>query len=647
MSSSIDQEPRLLRIRHPGLPGGAELVLRRLGVREAISRPFLIEAEAISTAEDLKADDLVGKAITCTIEQEDGKPRHFHGIVRSLARTGDFGRGYTAYRIEAVPRLWQLSRTADSRIFQEQSAKDIVQTLVDEAEAGPLVFLSAVPTTPRPYCVQYNERDLDFIQRLLDEVGAGYFFEHAEGDHTMKVAGANADFPLVPGDPLVNRPTADTFDSVTGWAPRAGLRPGRVETLDYDQLAPSNLPKKQADTLLSGQLKSGHEVFLWPGGQVVRPDADPAKLAMEAEEAQAETVSASVREPAVFAGGKVKIKPSAGGAEKSWLITETRHEAFDETHLVAGGTSGYSCAVTLIPAERTWRNPAPRPRPTMVGLQTALVTGPEGEEIHCDEYGRIKIHFLWDRSGKTDDGSSCWARVLQPFAGAWGGTWFLPRVGDEVIVGFLDGDPDRPIVVGSVYNSEMMPPFALPSKKTQSGIKTRSSKQGGEDNANILRLDDTKGSEEYYVQAEKDMKVLVKNDRTETIKGKHTETITKDCSLTIEQGNQSLVISQGNRDTKLDMGNMTTVLSMGNMETKLDLGNRSSKLALGKDETEAMQSIEFKVGQSSVKIDQTGVTIKGLMIKVEGQIQTEVKGLMVQVNGSAMLKLGGGITMIG
>jgi type VI secretion system secreted protein VgrG len=314
---------------------------------------------------------------------------------------------------------------------------------------------------------------------------------------------------------------------------------------------------------------------------------------------------------------------------------------------VAGGTSGYSCAVTLIPAERTWRNPAPRPRPTMAGLQTALVTGPEGEEIHCDEYGRIKIHFLWDRIGKTDDGSSCWARVLQPFAGAWGGTWFLPRVGDEVIVGFLDGDPDRPIVVGSVYNSEMMPPFALPSKKTQSGIKTRSSKQGGEDNANILRLDDTKGSEEYYVQAEKDMKVLVKNDRAETIKGKHTETTTKDCSLMIEQGNQSLVISQGNRDTKLDMGNMTTVLSMGNMETKLDLGNRSSKLALGKDETEAMQSIEFKVGQSSVKIDQTGVTIKGLMIKVEGQIQTEVKGLMVQVNGSAMLKLGGGITMIG
>ncbi len=292
----------------------------------------------------------------------------------------------------------------------------------------------------------------------------------------------------------------------------------------------------------------------------------------------------------------------------------------------------------------------------MPGLQTALVTGPSGEEIYTDKYGRIKIHFLWDRAGKTDETSSCWARVLQPFAGKWGGTFFLPRIGDEVIVGFLDDDPDRPIVVGSVYNSEMMPPFGpLPGKMNQGGFKTRSTKSGGSDNANILRFDDSKGSEELFVQAEKDMKILVKhdrtedvkNDRTETVKGKHTETITKDRSLKIEQGNQSLVISQGNMDTKLDMGNMSTVLSMGNQDTKLSMGNRSSKLSLGSDSTEAMQSIEFKVGQSSVKIDQMGVTIKGMMIKIEGQVMTQVKGLMVQVNADAMLTLKGGITMIG
>lgn len=633
-SAGLEQAPRLLRIASP--LGGDALVLRRLSVVEAISRPFTIEAEVVAERADIAPGELVGKAVTCTVARPARPPRHFHGIVRAFGRTGDLGRGLTQYRLEAVPRLWQLSRTADCRVFQAKPVKEIVQTVVDEASAAPLRFGAAVPAAPRPYCVQFNETDLDFVQRLLDETGCGYFFQHAAGDHTMVVAGANADFPLVPGEPLVMRPEGDTVDSVMDWRPLNSLRPGRVESLDFDQLKPGTLLKKEANTVLAGGGGAGFEVFLWPGGQTVRPDADPAKLAMEGAEAQAEAVAAAVLDPGVFAGGRVRIKPSLEGGARTWLITEARHEAYDETHLASGGTAGYAATLVLIPADRVWRNPEPRPRPVMAGLQSALVTGPSGEEIHTDEYGRVKIRFPWDRAGKRDDGSSCWARVLQPFGGAWGGTWFLPRVGDEVMVAFVDGDPDRPIVVGSVYNAEGKPPFALPGNKTQSGVKTRSSKAGGSDNANILRFEDKKGSEEVHLQAEKDLDLLVKNDkteevrhdRTETVKNDHTETITNNRTATIKQGNESLT---------LDMGNMSTKLKMGNQETKLDLGKITE---------EAMQSIELKVGQSSVKIDQMGVTIKGMTIKVEGTLMVDIKGLMVQEKADAIMMLNGSLVMI-
>lgn len=653
MSSTIDQAPRLLSIASP--LGAGVLVLRRLTVHEAIGRPFLIEAEVISENDSLAVGDLIGQPVTCKVQQGAGAPRAFHGIVRAFGRAGGFGRGLTAYRIEAVPELWALSRTADCRIFQEKSVKQIVETVLGDAGLG-ATFLGSPPTTPRPYCVQYNETDLDFVQRLLDEVGCGYFFEHAEGSHALKITSANADFPLAPCGALVNRPNGDTFDSVVTWTPRGDRRPGSVRLKDYDQAAPASLLEATASTVLKGAQTTGGEVFLWPGGQAVRPDADVARLLMETEEAQSSLVEATIREPRVFAGSRVKIKPSEGGGEVTWLVTAARHEAFDETQLAGGGTAGYSCAVTLMDPATPWRNPSPRPRPRMPGLQSAIVTGPAGEEIYVDKQGRIKVQFLWDREGKNDEKTSCWIRVMQPFAGAWGGTWFLPRIGDEVIVGYLDDDPDKPIVVGSAYHGEVVPPFgALPSNMNKGGISTRSTKGGGADNANILRFDDTKGSEELYVQAEKDMKVLVKNDRTETVQGKHAETVTKDRSVMVEEGNQSLVVSKGNMDTKIEMGNQTLVISMGNQETKLDMGNVTTKLAmgnmdtkldLGKATTEAMQSIELKVGASSVRIDQTGVTIKGLMITIEGSAMTEVKSPMTQVKGDGMLILKGGITMI-
>ena len=267
-----------------------------------------------------------------------------------------------------------------------------------------------------------------------------------------------------------------------------------------------------------------------------------------------------------------------------------------------------------------------------------MVVGKSGEDIWVDKYGRVKVQFFWDRKGKKNEDSSCWVRVSQIWAGKNWGWMSIPRIGQEVIVDFLEGDPDQPIITGRVYNAEQMPPYDLPANQTQSGIKTRSSKGGGTENFNEIRFEDKKGSEMFTVHAEKDMDTTVEHDdtqkvqnnRTINVDGTHTETIVKNTTIEITQGNHSLTLKQGNQSITLDMGNQATKLKLGNQTTKVDLG---------KIETEAMQSIELKVGQSSIKIDQMGVTIKGMMIKIDGKVMT-------QVEGKAMLIVKGGITMI-
>jgi type VI secretion system secreted protein VgrG len=263
----------------------------------------------------------------------------------------------------------------------------------------------------------------------------------------------------------------------------------------------------------------------------------------------------------------------------------------------------------------------------MPGVHSAIVTGPSGEEIHCDEYGRVKVHFHWDRGGKRDDSSTCWIRVAQGFAGRWGGSWMLPRVGDEVLVAFVDGDVDRPVVIGSVYNAEQKPIYALPANKTQSGIKTRSSKGGGASNFNELRFEDKKGAEEINVQAEKDVQILVKNDRTERIKhnrtefveNDHTERVTNNRSATIERGNETRLVEKG---------------------------NISEKASMGKIEVEAMQSITLKCGSSKITMTPAEITVESVQIKIKGQAMLQSEAPMAEHKGTGMMTIKGGIVLI-
>jgi type VI secretion system secreted protein VgrG len=356
-------------------------------------------------------------------------------------------------------------------------------------------------------------------------------------------------------------------------------------------------------------------------------------------------------------------------ANGDYVLVSVRHSARlgGEYRSKLGGDdeTAYSNTFSCVPAALTFRPPRVTPKPVVHGTQTAVVVGPAGEEIFCDKYGRVKVQFHWDRQGKNDANSSCWVRVGTCWAGNQWGAVHIPRIGQEVIIAFEEGDPDRPIVVGSVYNAERMPPYTLPENKTQSGLKSRSTTRGTPSNFNELRFEDKKGAEQVYFHAEKDFDRVVENNDTlkvgfmkkdqgdqtievfnnQTLKvgtsqaseGSQTVTIYKDRTTAVETGNDSLDVKQGNRSVVIDMGNDSLSIKMGNQTTKIDLGSST---------TEAMQSIELKVGQSSVKLDQTGVTIKGMMISIEGQMQTDVKGTITQINGDAMLKCQGGITMI-
>jgi type VI secretion system secreted protein VgrG len=279
------------------------------------------------------------------------------------------------------------------------------------------------------------------------------------------------------------------------------------------------------------------------------------------------------------------------------------------------------------------------------GAQTAVVVGPAGEEIFTDKYGRVKVQFHWDRQGKNDANSSCWIRVGTLWAGKQWGVIHIPRIGQEVIVDFLEGDPDQPLIVGSVYNADTMPPYDLPANKTQSGVKSRSSLGGSPANFNEIRFEDKKGSEQLYIHAERNQDIEVEKDESHWVGHDRKKTIDHDETTHVKHDRTETV--DNNETITIDQGNRTVTLNMGNDSLTIKMGNQTTKINLGKSETEAMQSIELKVGQSSIKLDQTGVTIQGMTINVQGQVMTQIKGTMTQVNGDAMLTLKGGLTMIG
>jgi len=673
--------------------GDDTLLLTGVSGREAVSELFRFQLDLLAeNSTEVKFEDLLGEQVTATIEMHTTDKRYITGIVSRVAQRGR-DQTFTGYRLEVVPKFWLLTRRKQSRIFQYMTVPDILKKVFSGLADGKLFIVDwelKGSYQPREYCVQYRESDFAFASRLMEEEGIYYFFKHTDSGHKMVVADLPASMPdLDPSEVIYeeieggNRPE----DRIYQWERTQELRSGKVTLWDHCFEMPKQhleadkqIPESVVAVTITHKLKTAGneklELYDFPGGYASRFDGiargggeSPEGLTQISQdgkrvagirmqsEAAASVVIRGASSCAYFTPGFRAKLTRHFNADGVYALTSVEHRASLTGDYRTGGEANleYENFFTCIPGAAPFRPPRITPIPQAQGAQTATVVGPSGEQIFTDKYGRIKVQFAWDREGKNDGNSSCWLRVVTPWAGKQWGMIHIPRVGQEVIVDFMDGDVNNPIVIGSVYNAEQMPPYTLPDNKTQSGILTRSTLSGSPSTCNEIRFEDKKGSELIFVHAEKDRTIEVEhdekhsvdNDRTKTITNNETTVIQKgNRTETLEQGNEVLTIKLGNRTEEIQKGNDSLKISMGNRDTKIGMGNDTTKLDLGKSETEAMQSIELKVGQSSVKIDQMGVTIKGMMIKIEGQVKVDVKGLMTTVTADAMLTAKGAITMI-
>jgi type VI secretion system secreted protein VgrG len=671
----FEQRDRPMKLTTPLGPNA--LLLVGFQGREAISQVFHFELKTVweDKTKLLPFEQLLGKKVTVEISPLHDK-RYFNGIVCKVTQC-ERDEKFTVYDLEVVPELWLLDRKLCSRTFQHISVPDILKKLL----AGLDVSYQIEGTfEPREYCVQYHETDLAFASRLMEEEGIYYFFKHTSSGHQMVLANTPQSHPAVPYVPTVvweeRAAAAQEQDRVFDWRKGQEIRSGKFTAWDHKFEMPTKhleADKTIMDAVTVGtvthKLKVANndtlELYDYPGGYASRFDGinksggeQPDRLQHIFEDNK-RTVEIRMQEEALsslllrgkgwhagFTAGHTFELTEHYCDNGKFVLTSVEHDAGQPITADAREEAfHYANGFTCIPAALPFRPPRVTPAPSVRGVQTGVVVGPAGEEIYPDKYGRVKVQFHWDREGSDDVNSSCWMRVATYWAGNQWGAVHIPRIGQEVIVDFEEGDVNYPIIVGSVYNSDMMPPWTLPEKKTVSGYKSRSTPYGTSHNFNMLSFEDKKGSELVHAQAEKDLLTLVKNDesrevgndRVTKIKHDETQTVTNNETITVEQGNQTIELKQGNQSTTLDMGNQSTAIKMGNQTNKLDLG---------KIETEAMQSIELKVGQSSIKIDQMGVTIKGMMIKIEAQVQAQVTAVMTQVNGDAMTTVKGGVVMI-
>jgi type VI secretion system secreted protein VgrG len=720
------QKGRLMAVSTP--LGADALLLEGFSATESLSALFRLELDLLAEADTAVAfDQLLGQGVTVSFPLPDGSTRYFNGIV-SRFRQGPQVPGvqgdvtFVRYRAEVVPRLWLLTLQARSRIFQQKAIPDILKEVLTGLD---VTYELQGTYEPRDYCVQYRETDFAFASRLMEEEGIYYFFKHADGSHQMVVADTPQSHADVPGPAtLIYEEVEGGYreeDRILGWEKTQEVRPGKVTLWDHCfELPGQNLEatKPSLASVAAGTVthklkvgvNDGLEVYDFPGEYAGRFDGvspgggDRASDVQKIFQDNARTVGIRMEQlaaPALSVEGVSNVRHLCAGhaftldrhfnANGAYVLTEVTHQASLEGTYTPSDRGGdgefiYRNRFHCIPKALPYRPQLVTPRAKVEGLQSATVVGPSGEEIFTDKYGRVKVQFAWDRDGKKDTDSSCWVRVGTVWAGKQWGAIHIPRIGQEVLVAFEEGSPDRPVIVGSVYNAEQMPPYALPDNRTQSGIKSRSSLKGGTDNFNELRFEDKKDSEEIYFHAEKDFNRVVENNDTlkvgfekkdkgdQTIEvfnnqkitvgagkgnaddGSQTLDVYKDRTTTLETGNEKLTVKKGNRDVEVDTGNdthkikkgnRTVEIDMGNDTLKIKMGNQETKLDLGKSSTEAMQSIELKVGMNSIKIDQTGITLDGMMIKVMGQVQVMVRSPMTQVMGEGLLLLKGGQLVMG
>ena len=614
--SAPTQIDRPFRVKTP--LGDDALLLDSFMGFERVSDPFHFVLRLLSPDPNVDMQSLLTQPAVLTFKLDGGAERQIHGNICRM-RLLEYGSdGMAAYEAEMVPWFWFLTLFSDCRIFQNMSVPDIVEKVFKDR--GFTDFRATLQSTysPREYCVQYRESDFNFVSRLLEEEGIFYFFEHTQDKHTLVLADDMSAFAACPSEPN---------GASVGYAPTTGgrvdndvvftleaeyrVRTGTASLTDYDFTKPA----ASLFATLAGQQKG--EAYDYPGKYTSKDDGDRyARIRLEELEVGISTVRGASNAMGFESGYQFTLTDHyRDSANMEYTLLMVEHRGRNASY--RAGTPDpfdYKNRFEAIPASVQFR-PARRARkPIIEGTQTAVVVGKSGEEIWTDQYGRVVVQFFWDRQGTDDEKSSCWIRVAQGWAGKQWGFICIPRIGQEVIVSFLEGDPDRPIITGSVYNADQMPPYTLPDYQTKSTWKSMSSKGGG--GFNELRFEDNKGSEQIFIHAEKDLHQRIKNDRYETI--------LNDAHLDITQGQfeqvggDSHVHVKGDQNNKIDG---TYSLNSGQdhqekagMNFAVEAGTELHLKAGMNLVIESGTTLTLKVGGNFINLNPAGVFISGTMV---------------------------------
>ena len=634
-------------------PLGEDVVaIQAIRGREEFGRMFQYELELLSDDDALALDKLLGQNVTVRLGVgEDGPDiRYINGFVSRLSQH-EYRGGMAVYRATVVPWLWFLTRQSDCRIFQEMTFPDIIKKVLKDVGFTDIEDRLSASYSARDYCVQYRETTFNFVMRLMEQEGIYYFFKHENGKHTMVLCdSADAHEPLPNGAEIPYFPPDRAMrdeQHIRSWSVQKQIESLEYELADFDFENPTSpvvSKSKKARDYATGPWEAMYD---YPGEYVTSADAEHfATIRLQELQARYEQIQGQSDHLGLLIGGRFKLLLPAKGLrpdqEREYIITSTSLQASQDLFGSGGGSGDddlYSIGFTVLPATETFRPPRSTPKPLIQGPQTAIVAGKSGEEIWTDEHGRVKLQFHWDRYSAGDEKSSCWVRVSQNWAGKRWGVFFLPRVGQEVIVEFLEGDPDRPIITGRVYNGQNLPPYKPNEMGTMSTIKSNSSKGGG--GFNEIRFEDKKDEEQLFLHAQKNMDVRVLNDRFETVM--------HDRHLVVENDKHEHV--KHDRHVTIDNDQFEKVgrdknIAVAGKQAEEITDSKSLKVVGDVAEVfEANQSTEV-TGDLYIKAENICIeAVTNITLKVGGTtIALEASGIGLATDGDVKIETGGGIT---
>ncbi len=628
---ALTQAGRLIRV-NTNL-GEDKLFLESFEGEERVSGLFRFELGLLSEDSSFTMDSLLNQPAVVSITLHDDTDRNFHGIINHIEEVETRSEGTTFYRATMVPWAWLLTLFNDCRIFQNMAVPDIVQKVFTDRGFSNYANRCTGTYAAREYCVQYRETDFNFISRLLEDEGIFYFFEHAADKHTLVMADQPTAFVACPGQSQL------AYDTIPGlWQDQdvmlslrraQHVRVGKVTENDYDFTKPTTSIDANLDSSRKG------EFYEYPGNYTTRDDGSRyARVRLEEQEVKLLTISAETNCRALCAGFQFTLSGYWNeAANKAYSLLVVRHKAANNASrsYELQEAFDYHNTIEAIPQGTPYHPPRHSRRPFIQGAQTAVVVGKSGEEIWVDQYGRVKVQFFWDRAGTMDENSSCWIRVAQLWAGKGWGAIFTPRIGQEVIVDFLEGDPDRPIITGRVYNADQTVPYALPDEQTKSTIKSMSSKGGG--GFNEIRLEDKAGSEQVFIFGQKDQDVRIQKDVREWVGEDRNLYVTRDRKDQVGRDDHGDIgrdhIEKIGRDHHLAISGKEAISITGSHSLTVTgdvietfSGNQSTAVTQNiyisgmQIVIQATTGMTLSVGGNFITIDSSGVTIFGTMVNI-------------------------------